>query len=212
MVGGALLHGRTTSMARTLLITMLAVGGVGCGSITTRNGMQPLVEALKLEAQKSSDEKVKEVVPNYIKALDSLRIINLEAVLTQRRKRDWYLSGALGFSAGAAITAASNMDDGDKAALTGVFAAVGGLLTALNAKFRHDEDAALSETCAKLSEKELIGFRIPANMDTFYTQREDFAKRWKEAECPAAQTRLGAWPTQKDQLKDSPTTTERSAP
>jgi len=189
-------------MGRPLIIPLI-VAAIGCGSITTRNGMEPLVAALRLEAQKSSDGQVKEVVPLYIDALDSLRILNLEAALTQRRKRDWYLSGALGFSAGAAITAASNMDDGDKATLTGVFAALGGLLTALNAKFRHDEDAGLSETCAKLAERELIGFKIPANTTDFQTQREDFAKRWKEAECPAAQTRLGAWPTQKGQLTES---------
>ncbi len=52
--------------------------------------------------------------------------------------------GALLLSAGSLGVAATGIEDGEKATITGILAAGGGLLTALNAKFRHEEDATLS--------------------------------------------------------------------
>ena len=161
--------------------------------ITARHNMEPLVTAAVNAAQLSSDTSLKLLVPAYVQTVDSLRVLNIETTVEQRRKRDVLQGLSMGFSALSLGIASTEIEDGVKASITGALAALGGLFTGLNAKFRHEEDAAVSEVCTKLAESELLTLAIalPPTVDSLQSRMTTFDKTWKEAGCGGAQVRKG---------------------
>jgi hypothetical protein len=103
-------------LTRIGVAALLTITASGCGRVTIRNNLQPLVSSLQgAMNQQIPDSALRAAVSAYVTALDSLRVLNLEAALEQRRDRDWYVGGALFLSAAALGVAATNMDEGDKA-------------------------------------------------------------------------------------------------
>lgn len=179
---------------RQVELFLIALASSGCGlQITARNNMEPLVTALVQAGTTSSDKTLQLMLPAYVQTVDSLRILNIETTVEQRRKRDVLQGLSMGFSALSLGIASTEIEDGVKASITGALAALGGLFTGLNAKFRHEEDAAVSEVCTKLAESELLTMAValPPTADSLKGRMTTFDKTWKEAGCGGAQVRKG---------------------
>lgn len=198
---------------RQVELFVAVILSTGCGlQINARNNMEPLVNGLVNLGRQSTDDTLKVLIPAYVETLDSLRILNIETTVEQRRKRDVLQGLSMGFSALSLGIASTEMEDGVKASITGALAALGGLFTGLNAKFRHEEDAAVSEVCTKLAEGELITFVFPPNVDSLRSRINRFNDSWKEAGCGGAQVRKGKKQGADQKAKEKADSTTVSAP
>jgi hypothetical protein len=155
------------------------------------------VTKLEETAGDTSDRTLGPLVVAYLKTVDSLRIVNVETTLEQREKSNVYSGIGLILAALSLATAATDFEESFKATLTGVFAAAGGLVTALNGKFRHEEDATISAVCSRIAEAELLSFRQPKDLQEFHARQNAFNKVWTDSGCASTQIRRGVTPDPK---------------